>query len=707
MGTRKEKILHVLSVHSMALLLCSFVFFGVGYDNWDEEGDLPILCNVGWACFGTAFLGCFVSCGLSCCDSDPDFTPPQSTYYDWEHAAPAAPTPAVEMSSIEPNFGPSGAVNIFAAARDGNIGAVRDELNKGAYIDALSPNMGYTVLMVAAENGHLQIVVELLNRGANAGMITSQGFNATDLAAFAGKYDIANYLYNSGHPGVAPGAPGQQSAVQKAAIESGATSAYAAPVPSAPAARPAARTRSVDDGDDGFHAGAPEAPPSYEATAGGGGGGHDTGGGGGGDKGRLPVPVPGFEDDFRSFNHSRWWKGCKQWGGWEKICTLPDCTYTSYIPCDGTNDDVCCKDTAEIRKRCKTDKTRDYINGGVVPPNAYIDQFSGDEKPNLKLRAFGDLRGVDDDESGQNSARLRGGAKSLGAGSPLVAGLTEKGCDLKAEDDLTRYKRVGGAVITKDYYASGRYTVRMKVAPEFGVCSTIWTFYYAEYYPGDKEYDDVCMPNGDVPCPHWDDTESGNAYHSLNHEIDIEIPTMATYTRDGKVEDKKIDFTASRLNSWVGEVGGYEYEAAFLESGMNHADGEYHTYVIDWHTGDKEKNEAPRVEYRVDGDLKLVTYDTKIVVHYKQGHKAKTRTYAYANDKWSSRSKRVIPTRASKFWIGAWFPPRWTGSPRFDTAHMEIDYVKIEPFFESGDEWERETFRDAEVCDGACPYSQE
>ena len=39
-------------------------------------------------------------------------------------------------------------------------------------------------------------------------------------------------------------------------------------------------------------------------------------------------------------------------------------------------------------------------------------------------------------------------------------------------------KRVGGAIATLDYYASGKYEVRMKVAPQLGVASAIWTFHW-------------------------------------------------------------------------------------------------------------------------------------------------------------------------------------------------------------------------------------
>src|SRR5690606_13413906 len=71
-------------------------------------------------------------------------------------------------------------------------------------------------------------------------------------------------------------------------------------------------------------------------------------------------------------------------------------------------------------------------------------------------------------------------------------------------------KRVGAAIATAYYFGSGRYEVRMKVPPELGVCTAIWTFHYQEFYPGDPQYRE--KPVG------------GKDYYAINHEIDMEFP---------------------------------------------------------------------------------------------------------------------------------------------------------------------------------------
>eukprot|EP00164_Ancoracysta_twista_P001587 GFYU01002079.1.p1 GENE.GFYU01002079.1~~GFYU01002079.1.p1 ORF type:complete len:285 (-),score=65.21 GFYU01002079.1:339-1193(-) len=234
-----EKLAGIVLAHSGAMFLCSFVFLGVGYDNWDEEGDPPFLSTLGFICLALGFVTC-------CCAAvvynrgekmssysgggaptfsveggggegwNPDNTETVPSYYaGWTSAVPEA---IAEK-------------NIWEATRDGNVDRVRALLDQGQDMNAVSPNLGYSLLMIAAENGRLQIVTELMQRGVDATRKSPAGYNATDLAGFAGMYDCANYLFNSGYPGAAPNAPGTTgpgtvSAVASAGYETGVNSAY-------------------------------------------------------------------------------------------------------------------------------------------------------------------------------------------------------------------------------------------------------------------------------------------------------------------------------------------------------------------------------------------------------------------------------------------------------------------------------------------------
>ncbi|MFR7472363.1 MAG: family 16 glycosylhydrolase [Ruminococcus sp.] len=186
-------------------------------------------------------------------------------------------------------------------------------------------------------------------------------------------------------------------------------------------------------------------------------------------------------------------------------------------------------------------------------------------------------------------------------------------------------KRTGAAIATKAYYASGSYEVMAKVSPELGACSAIWTFEYEE---------------------DWDTGEI------TNHEIDIEMP--------GRPNSEKKDqsYQYALCNTWIGENEG-EYRTGYTDIGANQADGAFHKYWFDWHTGDE--NEEARVEFYFDD---VLTYTTK----------------------------EYIPTNASRLWLGLWFPNSWAGTPDFETSDFEIDYVKITPFHESGDTEQQETY---------------
>lgn len=205
--------------------------------------------------------------------------------------------------------------------------------------------------------------------------------------------------------------------------------------------------------------------------------------------------------------------------------------------------------------------------------------------------------------------------------------------------------RTGAAIATRNYYSSGSYEVVAKVAPELGACSAIWTFEYEEYYPGDPEYE-----------------ASGKTgqYYAVNHEIDIELPTAnATH--------KTPSFEAARFNTFTTE-NGYS-----MKEDLPYAvdDGKFHTYRFDWHTG--SDTEEKRVDYYVD-DIYMCT------------------------------SRTQVPSNAGRFWVGLWFPTSidadkdgicetgWTGTADFDTTVFEIDSVKIEPYHESGDTPQKESF---------------
>ena len=208
--------------------------------------------------------------------------------------------------------------------------------------------------------------------------------------------------------------------------------------------------------------------------------------------------------------------------------------------------------------------------------------------------------------------------------------------------------RTGAAIATRKYYSSGSYEVVAKVAPELGASSAMWTFEYEEYYPGSPEYEA---------------SGATGQYSTVNHEIDIEFPTNSS-------THSEPSFKSGRFNTYIAEN---RHKSNFQDLPYAVDDGQFHTYRFDWHTGDTAQE--ARVDYYVD-------------------------------DNYICTNTEYVPSNASRFWIGIWFPyamdsdhdghydTGWAGTPDFDTTVFEIDSVKITPYHESGDTVGKESFPD-------------
>lgn len=131
-------------------------------------------------------------------------------------------------------------------------------------------------------------------------------------------------------------------------------------------------------------------------------------------------------------------------------------------------------------------------------------------------------------------------------------------------------KRCGAAIATKEYFASGSYEIRAKIAPELGCCSAMWTFEYEE-----------------------DDADG--ALRITNHEIDIEFP--------GRDAADDLSLRHALCTTWVTEE---DYKTKSVLCG-DQTDGAFHTYRFDWHTG--SDTETPRVEFYFDGVLTHTAYE--------------------------------------------------------------------------------------------------
>ena len=252
----------------------------------------------------------------------------------------------------------------------------------------------------------------------------------------------------------------------------------------------------------------------------------------------------------------------------------------------------------DINKWLVANKAWGGNNHGVVPENVLID--------NGTLRLFG---------NGNNyTGDVKGFKSDLGT-------------------------RTGACLVTKDYFGSGSYEVKAKLPKELGVCSSIWTFEYEEYYPGSEEFEKLAP-------------DKNSSYYVVNHEIDIEMPGRPYGAKSAT------DYSYALCNTFVGERKN-EYTSNHVKLDNPQNDGKYHIYRFDWHTGSDK--ESKRVDFFIDN--KLIATNTN-----------------------------NVPTNKGRFWIGIWFPNDWAGEANFDTTEFDVDYVKITPFNEEGDVLSTETY---------------
>ena len=263
-------------------------------------------------------------------------------------------------------------------------------------------------------------------------------------------------------------------------------------------------------------------------------------------------------------------------------------------------------------------------------------------------------------------------------GEPIIALRLQANGDLYSGpiEHNGRSTRVGSAIATREYYASGRYEVRAKVAPELGVVTAFWPFHYIDFAPSQEGY--------------WHEPNPRR-----NTEIDWEFPTDLAGNDEGDkygIDPTEISFTNARTNSWGGQFGGeggehkgrkvlHDGKGNVIDVAADSLDGKYHTYTIEWlsgaDAGDEGVNRLPGQVGSVRWYIDDVLIDQLDDVEFGQGN---------------------VPYRAARFWIGAWFPAAgygdevgWGGSPDFDSTALHVAWIRISPIAQPRDRWETET----------------
>lgn len=127
-------------------------------------------------------------------------------------------------------------------------------------------------------------------------------------------------------------------------------------------------------------------------------------------------------------------------------------------------------------------------------------------------------------------------------------------------------KRTGGGIATEQYFGSGRYEMRVKMANVPGVASSFFTLNYQEYYPGDPQY----KPPG--------------SYYAVDQRSELGVYGTASAYCFASTGERPNELTQLNLT---------------LPQPQN--DGQFHVYRFDWNTG--TDGNARKIDYYADGVL--------------------------------------------------------------------------------------------------------
>ena len=293
-------------------------------------------------------------------------------------------------------------------------------------------------------------------------------------------------------------------------------------------------------------------------------------------------------------------------------------------------------------------------NNGVVPENLAIEQdtVDGRERNVLVCRANGDL--YDGEVVGQYGNKTR----------------------------------VGGVLVTKEFFASGRFEVVMKIDPPEGVkdgagdlkvpigtVPAIWTYAY-RYVSAETDDKDGFVDDAPLYNPHMQAYgTSANEYWS-----ELDFPELG----------KEGDFKQALYNTFCQN----RHDPRLFEV-PDLADGKYHTFTTEWRT---ELRPLPGVT-----DRQVVEHDGFYWVHDKSVPMAdylgnplkrlgKDRYAVCAGrlvEHWIDGVKvgendKFVPVMAAQLNIGIWLP-NWGGPAPWKTASIRFADVKIWQYGDPGD----------------------
>ena len=240
--------------------------------------------------------------------------------------------------------------------------------------------------------------------------------------------------------------------------------------------------------------------------------------------------------------------------------------------------------------------------------------------------------------------------------------------------------RVGGVLVSKQQFASGRFEVVMKVGNKdnpkpAGMVAAIWTYGYRLVKVDSDAPDDF---NAEQPLYHPYLQEWGPAQAFYWSEIDF-----PEYGKAGEYAEPMYNtFLNKQKDSKTFDVHGA-------------ADGDYHTYTTEWRTGlvpipevkDSQVAEAEGFYWVQD---KAVPYEKYWGAPLKRLGANDYAVYSglsakhWIDGKFVGENDRLVPAMSGQLNLGVWLP-EWAGPAKWKSASVSVASVKVWQYNDPGD----------------------
>ena len=291
---------------------------------------------------------------------------------------------------------------------------------------------------------------------------------------------------------------------------------------------------------------------------------------------------------------------------------------------------------------------------------------------------------------------------------------------------VARVTRVGAAIATTNYFASGRYEVRLQLPQHLGAVAALWPFHYEEAYFNSPLYSVLAALGGVAKTNFlnlglspaqvdslWNDMATNKAARGpYITPVTTNTATVTEFFRAHVWDVTKLDLVNDygQLNN----IFVLLYDGLPLEVEGSANDGYYlvRNQEIDIETPtalaptpDVISFQNARLNTWVGetggnytanyDDLGAVMNDGLFHTYrfdWHTGHSNQVKRVVFYVDNVPKQTNYTsVPTIAGRFWVGLWYSS-WAGTPAYDVDALLVDWVRITPFHESGDAFVPETY---------------